>query len=114
MSEEVTWVMEVSLPPERREELQALMEEMTTATRAEEPGCGLYDFYVSEDGTTCHILESYIDDAALLNHINRFNRNFARRMFGIVTPTKMTVYGPASDAAREALAVLKPLYFNRL
>jgi len=114
MTDAITWVMEATLPEGKRPELEALMREMTEATRANEPGCGLYDWFIGADGTTCHILESYADDAALMTHIGNFNRLYARRLFSVIRPSKLTVYGTPSDEARAALAPLRPVFLDRL
>ncbi|CUH63090.1 Antibiotic biosynthesis monooxygenase [Thalassovita gelatinovora] len=113
-SEAITWVLEVALPDDQRPALEALMHEMTEATLANEPGCLLYDWFITADGTGCHILESYADDAALLAHINTFNTTYARHMFSIVSPRRLTVYGAPSISARAALAPLHPVYLSRL
>lgn len=110
----ITWVLEAALPDGQRPALEALMREMTEATHASEPGCLLYEWFVTPDGSGCHILESYADDAALLAHVASFNARYARRLFGLVQPRRLTVYGDPSEAARAALAPLRPVYLSRL
>ncbi|MCB1407343.1 MAG: antibiotic biosynthesis monooxygenase [Rhodobacteraceae bacterium] len=110
----ITWVLQASLPEGQRPALEAVMHEMIDATRTNEPGCLLYDWYISADGGTCHILESYADDAALMTHIASFNARFARRLFGIIKPVGLTIYGNPSAEARAALAPLRPVYLSRL
>ena len=114
MPDAITWVLEADLPEGKRPELEALMAEMTEATRANEPGCALYDWFVSADGTACHILERYADDAALMTHIGTFNRLYARRLFSVIRPRRLTVYGSPSEEARAALAPLRPEFLARL
>jgi quinol monooxygenase YgiN len=114
MTNTITWILVADLPEGRLHDLRAIMDEMTEATRASEPGCLIYDWHVSEDGRLCHILESYADEAALMTHVAAFNSRFARRLFGIVKPRALTVYGPASAAVRQALAPLNPVYLQRL
>ena len=110
----ITWVLEATLPEGQRPALEAVMREMIDATRANEPGCLLYEWFVTPDGGACHILECYADDAALMTHIATFNARFARRLFGILAPRRLTIYGDPSEAARAALAPLRPVYLSRL
>lgn len=114
MSDTITWVMTADVPEGKVDELRALMQEMTVATRTNEPGCLLYDWFIAEDGRGCHILESYADEAALMIHVDGFNRTYARRLFGIIKPRSLTVYGAPSAAVREALAPLRPVYLAPL
>jgi quinol monooxygenase YgiN len=114
MSDAITWVLTADLPEGKHDELRTLMVEMTAATRADEPGCLVYDWFLTEDERGCHILESYADEAALLTHVQAFNTRFARRLFGVITPRSLTVYGAASPAVHEALAPLRPVYLSRL
>lgn len=114
MSDVITWILETTLQDGQRPALQALMREMTEATRANEPGCLLYDWFVTPEGDACHILESYADEAALMQHVATFNTRYARRLFAIARPRKMTVFGAPSETVRAALAPLKPVYLTRL
>lgn len=110
----ITWVMQADLPAGERPDLVALMQEMTAATRADEPGCQLYDWFVTADGTACHILERYADEAAMMAHVATFNRLYARRLFGVIKPRALTVYGQLSPEGQAALAPLRPVYLDRL
>ncbi len=114
MTHAITWVMEADLPEGKRPELEALMHEMCDATRANEPGCQMYDWFVSADGRTCHILERYADEAAMMAHIGTFNRQYARRLFGVIKPRRLTVYGVPSADGQAALAPLRPVFLDRL
>lgn len=114
MSDVLTWILETTLQDDQRPALQALMHEMTEATRANEPGCLLYDWFVTPEGDACHILESYADEAALMQHVATFNASYARRLFALVKPRRMTVFGTPSDTVRAALAPLRPVYLSRL
>ncbi|WP_158967280.1 putative quinol monooxygenase [Chachezhania sediminis] len=114
MSDTITWVMEAAVSEGTRADLTALMQEMVAHVRATEPGCVLYDWFISPDGTTCHILESYADDAALLTHVVGFNARYAGWLFGLIRPQRMTVYGAPSAEARAAIAPLRPVYMERL
>ena len=110
----ITWVLEAQAPASNQTALRRLMVEMTEETLMREPGCLVYDWYLGPDGETCHIIESYEDEAALLTHVEGFNRRFAKRFFSLVKPRGLTVYGALSEAGQEALAPLNPVFFQPL
>lgn len=110
----ITWVLEAQAPASNQTKLRALMVEMTEATRIEEPGCLVYDWYLGPDGETCHIIESYADEAALMAHVEGFNRRYGKRFFSLVTPRGLSVYGTLSETGQDALAPLNPVYFQKL
>lgn len=85
------------------------MHEMCEATRANEPGCLMYDWFISANEAEVHILESYADEAAVIAHIGTFNTQYARRLFGILGPKSLTVYGTPSVPVLKALAPLRPV-----
>jgi len=110
----ILWILETSLDPTRTGELRRLAGEMSEIVRAEEPGCLRYDWHLSEDGSRCHIIEGYADDAALLTHVQGFNRRWARPLFAILKPERMVVYGDPGPEARAAIAALRPVYLPSL
>ncbi|MBN8290849.1 antibiotic biosynthesis monooxygenase [Rhodobacter sp. NTK016B] len=110
----ITWILETTLDPGRADELRALAADMSESVRADEPGCTLYEWFISEDGTQCHILEGYADDEAVVTHVKNLNAKFARQLFGIATPARFVVYGTPGDEARNAIHALKPVYLPPL
>ncbi|PWE27186.1 antibiotic biosynthesis monooxygenase [Pararhodobacter marinus] len=110
----ITWILETTLDPGRADELRALAADMSASTRANEPGCTLYEWFISEDGTRCHILEGYADDEAVVTHVKNLNAQFARQLFGIVRPARFVVYGSPGEEARNAIHALQPVYMPPL
>jgi quinol monooxygenase YgiN len=47
------------------------MNDMVESTKAE-PGALNYEWFISEDGTSCHIYERYADSAAAMVHMGHF------------------------------------------
>lgn len=88
---------------------RALMHEMVEATKAE-PGTLVYEWFLAADGKTCHINEHFADTAAHKAHGDNFGARFAARFMPCVEVVGTTVYGNPSDAARERLAGLDPVY----
>ena len=104
MSEHVYWILELDLQTGKEEEFRALMEEMVTATRANEPGALNYEWSTSDDGRVCHIFERYADSAATMQHLANFGEKFAARFMEILSPTQFTVYGSPNQQVKDALA----------
>ncbi|WP_321335580.1 antibiotic biosynthesis monooxygenase [Breoghania sp.] len=114
MSEHVHWVLEVELKANADSDLRALMLEMVGATKADEPGALNYEWYFNEAGTVCHIYERYASSDAALIHLGNFGTKFASRFLGLVRPTRMTVYGPADEKLRSALAQMNATFMDEV
>ena len=114
MSEHVYWVLEGLINPGKLDAFKALVEEMSAATKANEPGAVAYEWSLSPDGTKFHILEHYKNSAATATHIKNFGAHFAARFLGLVTPTYMNVYGTPNDEVREMLAGFGPSYYTHV
>lgn len=112
MSSEISWMLELDVREGREEALRTLMAEMVDATRTNEPDTLAYVWNFTGDGRTCHLYERYADSAAVLTHLGTFGARFAGRFFDALTPTRFTVYGSPTTAARDALAGLNPAYME--
>ena len=102
MSDNVFWVVEVAIRPGQLDAFKALMNDMVEATQANEPGALNYEWFISEDGKTCHIYERYADSAAVMVHMGHFG-TFGERWAAAVEITGMTAYGTPSDEVRALL-----------
>lgn len=101
MTENV-WVVELKVKVSRAE-FRALVDEMVAAVQASEPGALNYDWFLSDDGRTCHIYEQYADAKAVKNHLANFQENFAERFGQAVEMTAFTLYGDPNQEVRDAL-----------
>ena len=113
MAGPVSWVLELQVQAERSDELRTLMEEMVSNTHAHEPGTVGYEWFMSADGTQCHLVERYADSTAALTHCQSFGARFAGRFMSLLTPTRCTVYGSPDAAVQGALSVLRPTYMGQ-
>lgn len=104
MSNVVQWVLELNIKDGELENFNALVNDMVEATKANEPGTTIYEWFVSDDGKQCHICERYVDSAAVMTHLASFGEKFAERFLAILEPTRLVVYGNPSSEARKALA----------
>jgi quinol monooxygenase YgiN len=111
MSTAIAWNLQVALRAGQLEAFRSLMLEMVESTRAE-PGVQAYDWYLSEDGSACHIHERYRDDEAAMAHIGTFGSTFAERFLACAEPTALHVHGDPGASVREALDGFGAVYFG--
>jgi len=112
MAAGVSWMLELAIQEGKGADLPALIEEMVSATQADEPGTLDYEWSTSADGTACHIFERYVDSAAAMAHLGNFGERFAGRFMEIFAPTRFMIYGSPNDQVREALAGFNPTYMD--
>ena len=91
---------------------KTLMNEMVASTKGEQ-GTLNYEWFISEDGKSCHVFERYADSDALMSHLGNFS-TFAERFMAAVEVTSLQVYGNPNEQVVEALTgfgadFLKPL-----
>lgn len=111
MSEVVSWNLQVSIRDGRLDEFRSLMQEMVESTKTES-GALVYEWFLSEDNTTCHIYERYANSSAVMEHLGNFGPNFAERFVENVQPTTISVYGEPTAVVRKALGVLGPEFLE--
>ncbi|MCB8945564.1 MAG: antibiotic biosynthesis monooxygenase [Ardenticatenaceae bacterium] len=114
MSQQVAWVLQMSIKEGQYDNVIALMEEMVAATQANEPGALSYEWSVNDDKTVCHLYERYADSAATMVHMGNFGGKFMKRFFTYMRATGIFVYGSPNDEVKGALAGLKPLYMGSI
>lgn len=104
MTGHVYWIYELDIKPGAYDALVALKEDMVAATEANESGALNYEWSVSEDKQVCHVLERFESSEAALIHMKNFGKNFATRLFEVVTPKTMRLYGHPSEEVLKALS----------
>lgn len=104
MSDIIEWVLEMRVQEGQADNVQPLLDEMVTATKADEPGALHYEYYMPADRSTCTVLERYADNAAVMSHMGNFGPKFSERFLATFAPQLFNVYGPASEEVRATLA----------
>ena len=112
MSDATTWVFETAILPGHEDAFHAVAKELIEKTRLEAGALG-YEWYLSEDKTTCHVVERYRDSAAALDHLKTL-APFLESWMKTNRPIKLTIYGTPSDEVKSALAALQPVYFSQV
>lgn len=113
MPNNISWNLQLTINEGKADEFGALAAEMAASVEAE-PRTLQYEWFIGEDGHTCHINERYVDSEAAITHIASFGANYAERMMAIITPTQFSVYGDPSAAVREALVGFGAVHMKHL
>ena len=98
----VSWNLQLSVRDGQLNNARDLMKDMVAATQQEQ-GARQYEWFLSEDGSACHITERYADSGAALTHLATFGSRFADRFLSCFQPTALWVYGEPNAEARAAL-----------
>jgi quinol monooxygenase YgiN len=102
MTQAFSFVVHCKIQDGQLEALRELMGELVASAQSE-PGTLIYEWFLGDGGTTCHVLERYADSAAALLHVSKFGEQFAERFVALAPPTGVTVYGDPSPEVRGAL-----------
>ena len=113
MTNNVYWTIDISIKSGALDDLKALMDEMIASTQNED-GALNYEWWISDDSTTCHIYERYTDAAAAMVHIGNFGAHFAERFMGLVDVTRFIVYGGHDENVRGALGGMGAAFMGSL
>ena len=114
MNGHVSWVNELAVKDGKLETFRELMEEMVSGARTQ-PGTLAYEWYISPDGGTVHVVETYADSAAVVaHHVSEgfALQNWVRRFADCVDVTRVVVYGDPNAAARVILDRLGASYHS--
>jgi quinol monooxygenase YgiN len=114
MTERVSWVNELAVKAGKLQTFRELMEEMVSGTSTE-PGTLAYEWYISHDGGTVHVVETYADSAAVVaHHVSEgfALKNWAGRFMDCADVTRVNAYGDPNAAAREVLDRLGATYHS--
>jgi len=111
ISNEVSWNLQLAVRSGQLEAARALMGAMVAST-LEEPGAIGYEWFVSDDGSICHLDERYADSEAALHHAGNFGGKFAERFMACFEPTGFYVCGAPDPEARVALDTLGAQYLG--
>jgi quinol monooxygenase YgiN len=112
MSSNISWLLALNVKEGQNENFKKLMGEMVDFVNQNEPDTSNYEWYLSDNETTCHIYERYNDSAAVMTHLKGFGENFAERFMSCLDATGFTVYGNPGADVKEALAAFAPVYMS--
>ena len=110
MSDDILSIFSLSLKPENFPAFRELVAEIVAVTR-QEPGTLTYEYSVSADQRTVHIVERYRPEG-LVPHIDVTFAPYAKRFLDLVTVTGLVVYGTPDAEARKRLDGFGAVYMT--
>ena len=113
MSDAVSWAVEVSIKSGQLDNFKALTEELVQWARTD-PGTLAYEWFLSEDSSSCHIYERYASSAVALTHVNTFLERFAERFMNTVDFKGMTVCGAVSEELKGVMGGFGAAFMSQL
>jgi quinol monooxygenase YgiN len=105
---EISWLVELTVDPDRVGEFWALTEEMVEAS-AQEPGTLIYERSMDDAGII-HIYERYLDADAALTHLRAYEERFAPAFTALIQRRRFTVYGEPSAELKDVLGMVGATY----
>jgi quinol monooxygenase YgiN len=111
MRQDIYWVCVFKVKPEQFGEFKQVVAPLVAATK-QEPGALAYEYYVSDDRTTIHILEHYRDSGAVVSHVQHTFAKFAERFTALATVASFVVYGTPQPEARKILDGFGAVYMT--
>jgi quinol monooxygenase YgiN len=111
-SDEVYWVVTVSVPAGRMNDFKQVVDQLVAATK-EEPGALGYEYNASADQSTVDIVERYRDSNAAVVHVTQtFAPKFSKAFLDIAKPVRFVVYGTPTAEAKKVLEGFNPVYMT--
>ena len=105
LEENVFFIVEVSIKPNQFDNFLKVANEMSEVVNKKEAGALNYEWTISQDSTTCYILERYASTEAAMGHIKLFREEFAAKFSEVVEVKGFTLYGKPGPEVIEALGV---------
>jgi quinol monooxygenase YgiN len=112
MSEDIYWVCVFTVDPNKFVDFQKVVAPLVAATRAE-PGSMAYEYSVSADNSTVHIVERYRNSDAVISHVTKVFSQFAEPFTALANVSSFNVYGNPNAEARNILDGFGAVYFSR-
>jgi quinol monooxygenase YgiN len=106
----IGYLIELTINDDGLDTFKELATGYATAVNENEPNTLTYQWYLSEDNSTCLLHESFTDSEALLQHLANVGPSLPN-LLAVAPITRVEVFGVPSDAAREALDGLGASYF---
>ena len=111
MDKEFTSLFTLDVKPGQFAAFKTLVAEIVAAT-SQEPGVLTYQYSVSADSKTAHILERYANSAAFVSHVEGTFGGFAARFLSFVSVRSLVIYGNPDAGARKGLDAFGATYMT--
>ena len=114
MSDQVAWIVDMTIGEGKLAELKALAKEMAEVTKKNEPGALGYEWHISEDGKRLTIKERYKDIGAVQAHMGNVGPTHIPRLMGCGTVNSFTVYAKITPELKAVLANAGPTFMEEV
>jgi quinol monooxygenase YgiN len=98
--DDIYWVCVFKVKPEQFDDFKKLVAPL------------VYEYNVSDDRTTIHILEHYRNSDAVVSHVQQTFAKFAERFSALATVASFVVYGVPRPEARKILDGFGAIYMT--
>lgn len=109
MFDNIGWIVEAKLKQGKKDEFEAVMQEIVKETRRES-GTLNYQYYLSDAGDVL-VYERFADVESAHIHVSNWD-NFAERWAAAAEPTRMVHLGNLPEDLRMRHKALKPLWLK--
>lgn len=97
LNENIFILVDLAIKPGHYEEFVEVANYMSEVVHSTESAAQVYEWTVSQDKTTCHILERYSSSEATLAHSTLFREQFAEKLGTVAEIKGLHVYGNPND-----------------
>ena len=104
---------QLSIKEGKLDDFKAIVSTMVEITNLNEPNTLVYEYHINEDGTECHLLETFKDSDAFMVHLGNVGHLFDT-LFESATMTRAKICGSPSTELQQALDPLGVEYFAHL
>ena len=111
MSGYIVTDFQLSIKEGKLEDFKSIVNNMVGITELNEPNTLVYEYHINEDGTECHLLETFKDSDAFMAHLGNVGHMF-ETLFGFSTMTRAKIFGNPSTELQQALNPLGVEYFG--
>ena len=111
MSSAIVTDFQLSIKEGQVEAFKAFVNTMIEVTDANEPNTLVYEWFINEDGSECHLLETFRDSDAFMTHLGNVGHMFDT-LFQFATMTRAKIFGSPSNELQQSLDPLGVEYFG--
>ena len=113
MSDRISYVFSVHINGGQLDAFREVADQMIENVAENEPGTLIYEWYLSDDNTACHVLESFTDSGAMLAHFAGA-AELGPRLLNTCKITGMMVFGEPSPEGAQALEQFGAVVHRRI
>ena len=110
MSSHIVTDFQLSIKEGKLDDFKAIVNTMVEVTDVNEPNTLVYEYHINEDGTECHLLETFKDSDAFMVHLGNVGHMFDM-LFESAALTRAKIFGSPSAELQQALDPLGVEYF---